>query len=114
MKKKITIKEDIHFRILWLIEETPGISQRELAKKLKISLGSVNFCIKALIEVGHIKIKNFEKNPNKLNYFYLLTPHGIKKKANLTASFLKRKIAEYNLLKKEIKLLTKVIRHSKN
>ena len=112
MKKKITIKEDIHFRVLWLIEETPEISQRELAKKLKISLGSVNFCIKALIEVGHIKIKNFEKNPNNLNYLYLLTPHGIEKKAKLTASFLKRKIIEFDLLKNEIELLTNKIGRS--
>ena len=108
MKKKLTIKEDIHFKVLWLIEEKPAISQRELAKKLNISLGAVNFCIKALIEVGHIKIQNFEKNPNKLNYLYLLTHRGNEKKAKLTDSFLKRKIIEFNLLKNEIQLLTKI------
>ena len=102
MKKQKTIKEDIHFRVLRLIEKTPEITQRELAYQLGISLGSVNFCIKSLIEMGQIKIKNFERNPHKLDYLYLLTPSGIEKKAKLAANFLKRKLVEYELLKHEI------------
>lgn len=108
MKKEKTLKEDIHFRVLRFIEENPRINQRELSKKLGISLGSVNFCIKALIRVGHIKIQNFGKNPHKLNYIYFLTPKGFSKKTKLGANFLKKKIEEYNALKIEIELLTKI------
>jgi EPS-associated MarR family transcriptional regulator len=103
--KKTNLKEDIHFRILHIIEENPEISQRDLSKKLGISLGRINFIIKALVEIGHIKLKNFEKNPNKLRYIYLLTPKGVSEKTNLTSHFLKRKINEFELLKKEIQSL---------
>jgi len=98
-----TIDPDIHFRVLHVLEEDPSITQRELAQKLGISLGSVNFCLKALIDIGHIKVKNFQKNPDKSVYLYLLTPHGFKQKALLTAGFLKRKLKEYQALKNEIK-----------
>jgi len=96
------INPDVHFRVLHLIEEEPNLSQRELAEKLGISLGGVNYCLKALINIGHIKIVNFKKNPDKSAYLYLLTPQGITEKANLTGDFLKRKIVEYQALKKEI------------
>lgn len=105
MKKTILIKEDIHFRVLHALDENPSMTQRELASLLNVSLGRVNFLIKALVEIGHIKLKNFEKNPNKMSYFYLLTPQGILKKSNLTSQFLKRKIKEYEFLKKEIESL---------
>jgi EPS-associated MarR family transcriptional regulator len=98
-----TIDPDIHFRVLHVLEENPSITQRELAQKLGISLGSVNFCLKALIDIGHIKVKNFQKNPDKSVYLYLLTPQGLKQKALLTAGFLKRKLNEYQALKSEIK-----------
>lgn len=102
-KEQKFLDPDIHFRALHLLEEDPQITQRQLARKLGISLGSVNHCLKALIEIGHIKAENFNKNPNKLMYLYLLTPKGIAEKAKLTAGFLKRKTEEYHVLKNEIK-----------
>ena len=97
-----SIDPDVHFRVLHLLEEEPTLTQRELAQKLGISLGGVNYCLKALIEIGHIKAGNFSKNPNKSVYLYLLTPKGIAEKAELTRAFLKRKMLEYQALKKEI------------
>ena len=97
-----SIDPDVHFRVLHILEEEPELTQRELAQKLGISLGGVNYCLKSLIEVGHIKAGNFSKNPNKTVYLYLLTPKGIAEKAKLTAGFLKRKMIEYQALKKEI------------
>lgn len=100
-----SIHPDIHFRVLHLLEEEPELTQRELAKKLGISLGGVNYCLKALIDIGHIKAGNFSKNVNKSVYLYLLTPKGVTEKAKLTTDFLKRKMAEYNALKKEINMI---------
>ena len=100
-----SIDPDVHFRVLHLLEEEPDLTQRELAHKLGISLGGVNYCLKALIDIGHIKAGNFNKNPNKSVYLYLLTPKGIAEKAKLTAGFLKRKMAEYHALKKEIEAI---------
>jgi len=97
-----SIDPDVHFRVLHLLEEEPELTQRELAQKLGISLGGVNYCLKALIEIGHIKAGNFTKNPNKSIYLYLLTPAGVAEKAKLTAGFLMRKMVEYHNLKKEI------------
>jgi len=99
------IDPDLRFRVLHLLEKEPAMTQRELAKKLGISLGGVNYCLKALIEIGYIKADNFGKNSNKAAYLYLLTPQGFSEKANLTAGFLKRKMAEYQSLKKEIESL---------
>lgn len=96
------IDPDVHFRVLHLLEEEPNLTQRELAQRLGISLGGVNYCLKALIDIGHIKVGNFKKNPDKSVYLYLLTPQGISEKTQLTAGFLKRKMAEYHALKKEI------------
>jgi EPS-associated MarR family transcriptional regulator len=96
------IDPDVHFRVLHLLDEEPKLTQRELAEKLGISLGGANYCLKALIEIGHIKAGNFSNNPDKSVYLYLLTPQGITEKARLTAGFLKRKMAEYRALKKEI------------
>ena len=93
---------NIHFKVLHYLEENPRITQKELADKLGISLVAANFCLKALVEVGHIKINNFKKNSNKLAYLYLLTPVGFAEKAILTTHFLSRKIAQYHALKKEI------------
>jgi MarR family transcriptional regulator, temperature-dependent positive regulator of motility len=97
-----SIDPDVHFRVLHLLDEEPELTQRELAQKLGISLGGVNYCLKALIEIGHIKAGNFRKSPDKSAYLYLLTPKGISEKAQLTAGFLKRKLAEYLALKQEI------------
>ncbi len=106
--KKIQIIEpDIHYKVLDFIEKNPKITQRELSEKLGVSLGSINFCIKALIDVGHIKVENFKKNPEKINYLYLLTPRGIGVKSSLMIDFLKRKISEYDELKSEIDSINK-------
>ena len=91
-----------HFELLRKIQKNPNYSQRELAGELGISLGKLNYCLKALKEKGLIKINNFTKNPNKLNYIYVLTPKGIAEKANLTINFMKRKMQEYEDLKKEL------------
>ena len=99
--KKI-IDQDIHFKILDILDKNPTITQRDLAKRIGISLGGVNFCIKALIEIGHIKINNFKRNNNKSSYLYLLTTKGLSNKMILASGFLKRKMIEYEILKKEI------------
>lgn len=97
-----SIDPDVHFRVLHLLQEEPNLTQRELAEKLGISLGGVNYCLKSLIDIGHIKAGNFKNNPDKSVYLYLLTPKGVSEKASLTAGFLKRKMAEYRALKQEI------------
>ena len=91
-----------HFNVLRKIGSEPKPTQRELAKELGFSLGKLNYCVKALKNKGLIKIKNFEKNPNKINYIYVLTPRGISEKTKLTLNFMRRKIKEYDELKKEI------------
>tara|TARA_Y100000996_G_C22063318_1_gene454206 strand:- start:123 stop:440 length:318 start_codon:yes stop_codon:yes gene_type:complete len=92
-----------HFDILRAINKKSNISQRMLARQLGFSLGKLNYSIKALREKGLIKIKNFKKNPKKINYLYLLTPKGISAKTKLTLNFMKNKMKEYDELKKEIK-----------
>ena len=92
-----------HFNVLRKINSKPKATQRELAEELGFSLGKLNYCLQALKTKGLIKIKNFEKNPNKLNYIYVLTPRGITEKTKLTLNFMKRKMREYDELKKEIK-----------
>ena len=92
-----------HFEVLRKIKTKPEASQRELAEELGFSLGKLNYCLKALKSKGLIKMKNFGKNPNKINYIYVLTPRGITEKTKLTLNFMKRKMQEYDELKKEIK-----------
>jgi len=94
-------KED-HFKILRTIKKNPNSSQRMLADEVDVSLGKLNYCLKALKEKGFIKIKNFKKNPKKLSYIYVLTPKGIAEKTKLTVNFMKLKMKEYDELKKEI------------
>ena len=89
------------FNVLRKIKSNPNSSQRKLASELGFSLGKLNYCLKALKEKGFIKIKNFTKNKNKLNYVYVLTPKGIGEKTKLTINFMKRKMEEYEELKKE-------------
>ena len=90
------------FEVLRKLKKKPGASQRELAKDLGFSLGKLNYCLKALNSKGLIKIKNFKNNSNKLNYLYILTPRGIAHKTKLTINFMKKKMQEYDELKKEI------------
>ena len=91
-----------HFEILRKINKKPRSSQRELAQELGFSLGKLNYCLKELQKKGLIKIKNFKKNPNKINYLYVLTPEGLSQKTKLTINFMKKKIREYEELKKEL------------
>ncbi len=91
-----------HFNVLRKIKSNPEATQRKLATELDFSLGKLNYCLKALKSKGLIKIQNFKKNPKKIGYFYVLTPKGISEKTKLTLSFMKRKMKEYDELKKEI------------
>ena len=91
-----------HFNVLRKIHNKPKSTQRKLAGELGFSLGKLNYCLRALKTKGFIKMKNFEKNPNKINYIYVLTPRGITEKAKLTVNFMKRKMKEYDELKKEL------------
>ena len=92
-----------HFDVLRKIQKKPNSTQRELAIELGFSLGKLNYCLKALKKKGLVKIENFKKNPNKINYFYVLTPKGISEKTKLTINFMKRKMKEYDELKSELK-----------
>jgi len=99
------LQEDTRFRVLRLLHQQPHLSQRQLAEKLGISLGAVHYCLNALIAKGQIKAQNFAGSQHKLHYVYLLTPSGIRQKAELTGRFLKRKLHEYEALKQEIEAL---------
>ena len=90
------------FNVLRKISNKQDLTQRELAKDLGFSLGKLNYCLKELQKKGLIKIENFKKNPNKINYLYVLTPEGLAQKTKLTINFMKRKMREYDELKKEI------------
>ena len=98
-------QEEIQFEVLRRLQQTPEVSQRTLARELGISLGSINFCFQALMEKGWIKVQNFSQSKHKLGYAYLLTPNGVAEKSKLTAKFLKRKVAEYQMLQAEIEAL---------
>ncbi len=93
---------EIHFRVLKVLEEDPEISQRDLSKKMGVSLGKTNYCLKALLDKGLIKAANFKNSKNKIAYRYLLTPKGLEKKSLLAMHFIKRKLSEYDTLKNEI------------
>ena len=95
-------KNTDQFNVLRKIKSKPSHSQRALAYELGFSLGKLNYCLKALKDKGLIKINNFQKNPNKIGYAYILTPKGIATKTKLTINFMKRKMIEYEELKTEI------------
>lgn len=97
--------DETHLRVLRVLAERPEISQRELAEELGVSVGKANYCLRALLERGFVKVQNFRNSTNKRAYAYLLTPEGIKAKAGLTARFLKRKLVEYESLRHEIEVL---------
>ena len=104
------LTEEYRYKILKELQQNPDMNQRELARRLDISLGKANFCLKALIEKGSIKTENFKKNTNKVRYLYLLSPKGIEEKALLAQSFLKRKLKEYEELEKEIEQLREEVK----
>ena len=95
-------KQD-HYDLLRKIKKRPASTQRELASELGFSSGKLNYCLKALKKKGHIKLKNFQNNKNKINYAYILTPRGLAIKTKLTVNFMKRKMKEYDELAKELK-----------
>jgi EPS-associated MarR family transcriptional regulator len=99
------LSDSKRLEILKLLDAQPQMSQRDLAQAMGVSLGKANYCLKALMEKGLVKFGNFRKNPDKRQYAYLLTPAGLEDKTRITLSFLKRKVAEYEALEKEIEQL---------
>jgi len=102
---RVNHDEKTSFELLKILEENPSLSQRELSSRLGVSLGKVNFCLKALVDKGFLKVNNFRNSNNKLAYAYLLTPHGMEEKARMTVAFLKRKLHEFDKLRYEIEQL---------
>ena len=98
-------QEKIQFEILRSLHQTPHVSQRALAKDLGVGLGTINFCFQAPVEKGFVKMQNFSQSKSKLRYAHLLVPAGMAEKSKLMAEFLRRKIAEYKVLKTEIRQL---------
>ncbi len=105
MTDQISIHQETHLKVLRLLEVNPRMNQRDLAAALGVSLGKTNFCLKALLDKGLLKVHNFQSNKRKLAYAYFLTPAGIAEKTTLAGRFLKRKIKEYELLRAEIEAL---------
>ncbi len=105
-------RDELKLRVMRVLEGNPTASQRQIAAELGVSLGGINFCLKALAEKGLIKIGNFARAERKLGYAYILTPAGVNEKAQLTTRFLKRKLNEYEALREEIALLQREINNS--
>ena len=97
--------EETRFRVMRILQDNPDLTQRELAQKLGISVGGLNYCLNALIDKGFVKVSNFQQSKNKFKYVYLLTPQGFAEKVAMTSRFLKRKMDEYDALKGEIEAL---------
>ena len=103
--RQAKLQEDNYFRVMHILHDNPDLTQRELAEKLGISVGGLNYCLKALMEKGLVKMKNFANSKNKFGYVYVLTPTGLAEKAAITHRFLQRKMDEYEVLKAEIEAL---------
>ncbi len=103
--RRSQLQEDTYFRVLRMLQDNPDMTQREIAEKLGISTSGLNYCLKALIDKGWIKVQNFSQSKNKFGYIYVLTPQGIAEKALLASRFLKRKMTEYEQLQSEIEAL---------
>jgi EPS-associated MarR family transcriptional regulator len=101
------MQQDTYFRVMRLLEANPDLTQRQLADALGVSVSGLNYCLKALIQKGFVKVGNFSHSKNKFGYVYLLTPEGAFEKAKLAARFLQRKMQEYEAIKAEIDALTK-------
>lgn len=104
--------DEVRYRLLRCLEEHPHASQREIARHLGVSVGKVNYCLRALIEKGSLKVRNFRRSKNKLSYAYVLTLKGIQEKVDVTYQFLKRKIEEYGTLAAEIERLKREVEQS--
>jgi EPS-associated MarR family transcriptional regulator len=105
MIPKLTSQDETQLKVLLMLHAQPDLSQRSIAKQLGVSLGGINYCLKALVEKGWVKLENFNQSKHKPGYIYLLTPSGLLQKSKLTAAFLKRKLIEYEILKVEIEFL---------
>lgn len=101
---------EVHYKLMRALESKPEMSQRELARELGVSLGKVNYCLRALVQKGWIKASNFTNSQNKAAYMYLLTPRGIEEKASLTVRFLQAKTQEYEALRKEIRQIRREVK----
>ena len=102
---KVGARDELRLRVLRALEANPELSQRQLAAKLGVSLGGVNYALKALMERGFVKADNFRKSGNKVAYLYVLTPRGVAEKTSLATAFLGRKLEEYEVLRQEIEAL---------
>lgn len=107
--RQAKLQEDTHFRVMSLLKTNPNLSQRELAERVGISVGALNYCLKALTEKGLVKIRNFATSKRKFGYVYVLTPSGLAERAALTRRFLARKLAEYESLRAEIEALKREV-----
>ena len=107
------VNQDLEYRALKLLEQQPDLTQRQLSKELGVSLGKTNYLVKSLIDVGWVKLDNFQRSNSKWGYAYLLTPKGIVEKAAITARFLIRKRREYNELQQEIAQLQEEVKLQK-
>ena len=103
------LDREIRLKLLKLLEDKPQLTQREMNKKMGVSLGKINYCISTLVEKGMIRVERFKKHKSRATYIYRLTPEGFKEIASLTLSFLKFKIQEYDKIKQEITFLSEQI-----
>jgi len=102
LSSSANVRAELRLRVLRVLEKHPHFTQRQLASELNVSLGGVNYALKALIQRGSVKVSNFRKSGNKVGYLYALTPKGVVEKASLATAFLGRKLEEYEVLKQEI------------
>ncbi len=107
-------EQEIHYKLLTLLASEENLSQREMAGRMGISLGKTNYVLTELANKGIIKIKRFKSAPNKIPYSYMLTPQGLEEKAKITLNFLKRKLSEYEEIKRQIKEIVKEVERDKN
>jgi EPS-associated MarR family transcriptional regulator len=107
--RRSQLQEDTYFRVLRMLQDNPDMTQREIAEKLGVSTSGLNYCLKALIGKGWVKVQNFSRSKNKFGYIYVLTPQGLAEKAQLAGRFLKRKMHEYEELRKEIEILQALV-----
>jgi EPS-associated MarR family transcriptional regulator len=108
------LNDEVRYRLMRLVEAKPAMSQRELARALGMSLGKLNFCLRALVERGLIKAINFKNSKSKAGYLYLVTPRGAEEKARITIRFLQRKLDEYESIRAEIKEIRRDAEKLKN
>ena len=106
----LVLDDSTRYRLLKLLQTNPELSQRQLAHELGVSLGKINFCMRALLDKGLVKVRNFRDSNNKLAYAYYLTPKGAEAKVRATAQFLKRKMKEYEEIEREIEELKREVR----